>query len=112
MEWFDTPLHAASPAVDFPLVVLVGLASVGAAILLGLALAAFLRRQSRPYLFIALALCAVFAQSIVAALSVTGMLETNLHHLLEHSLDVLLVALVIGAVYYARTISQETDTGQ
>ncbi|WP_336360407.1 DUF7471 family protein [Haladaptatus sp. ZSTT2] len=100
-------LHAATTATDLSLVAVVALASIGGALLLGLALAAFLRRQSRPYLLVALALAALVARSVVAALAMTGTVDTNVHHLLEHGFDVALVALVIGAVYYARTISQE-----
>ncbi|WP_276274676.1 hypothetical protein [Haladaptatus sp. QDMS2] len=102
-------LHASSPVIDIPLLVAVAVASVGAAVLLGLAIAAFLRRQSRPYLFVVLALGALLAQSVVAGLSIVGSLEANVHHLLEHGLDVALVALVIGAIYYARSVSREAE---
>jgi hypothetical protein len=36
-----------------------------------------------------------------------GMLSPTTHHLFEHGMDVLLVALVVAAVYYARTVSYE-----
>lgn len=109
MDWVTPPiLHAPPPAVDIPLLVAIAVASAGAAVLLGLAFAAFLRRQSRPYLFVVMAIGTLLAQSVVAGLSVLGTLESNVHHLLEHGLDVALVALVIGAIYYARTVSQET----
>lgn len=107
MEWLGPSLHAATTATNLSLVATVALASLGGAVLLGLALAAFLRRQSRPYLLVALALAALFARSVVAVLAMTGTVETNVHHLLEHGFDVALVALVIGAVYYARTVSRE-----
>ena len=85
------------------LVGVLGVAGLGAALLLGLALAAFVRRQSRPYLLIVAAVAALLARSAVAALTVTGTLSIDSHHLLEHGLDVLLVALVVAAVYYARS---------
>lgn len=91
------------------LVGVLGLAGLGAALLLGLALAAFVRRQSRPYLLIVGAVGTLLARSAVAALTVTGTLPIDTHHLLEHGLDVVLVALVVAAVYYARSPARGGD---
>jgi len=85
-------------------------AVIGSAALLGLAIAALLRRQSRPYLLIAAAIGAVFARSAVGGLTVTGTFSATEHHLLEHGLDIVLVALVIAAVYYARTTTPEAGS--
>jgi hypothetical protein len=101
------PLHGngvPETAAMAPLVVLGGL---GAAALLGLAGAAFVRRRSRPYLLVVAAFGALFARSVVAWLSVTGALAPTAHHLLEHGLDVVLAAAVVAAVYYARTVRGE-----
>lgn len=100
-------LHLHPPGPDFPLVVVLTAAALGGALLLGLALAAFRQRKSRSYLLIALAIAALFARTAVAGLSMLDLLPGTQHHLLEHSLDVAMVAFVIGAVYYART-----NTGQ
>ena len=93
------------PATPDPMVagvlVLAGLAS---AVLVGLALAAFVRRRSRSYLLVTLALAAVLARTGVAAVTMAGGLSDATHHLLEHGLDVVMVALVVAAVYYARTV--------
>ena len=86
------------------------LAAVGTAVLLGLALAAFVRRQSRPFLLIVFALVALLARSIVAGLAMTGSVSGGSHHMLEHALDVVLVALVIGAVYYARSVTPDQQS--
>ncbi|MFB6301856.1 MAG: hypothetical protein ABEH78_03200 [Haloferacaceae archaeon] len=106
------PLHGgvagpASPA----LLVVIGLATVGTAVLLGLAVGAFVRRGSRPYLLIVGALVALLGRSAVAGVTAAGLLSPLDHHVLEHGLDVLLVALVIAAVYHARTVSQEAASG-
>lgn len=83
------------------------LAGIGTAVLLGLALAAFVRKQSRPFLLIVVALVALLARSIVAALAMTGSVSSGSHHTAEHVLDVVLVGLVIGAVYYARSVTPD-----
>jgi len=82
----------------------VALASLAAAVLAGLGLAAYVRRRSRPYLLVALALAALLARGVVGGLAVTGHLGDGTHHLIEHGLDAALAALVIGAVYWARPV--------
>lgn len=102
------PLHAGYVGRDS--LVLLGaltLAAIGTALLLGLALAAFVRRRSQPYLLIVTAVVALFGRSMIGGLMVVGMIRPDLHHLLEHGLDVVLVALVIAAIYYARTVTKE-----
>lgn len=101
-----------SPGLDLPLLAVLALAGFVTAILLGLALAAFTRRKSRPYLLIALAIATLFARTVVAGLNVMGALPQAHHHLFEHSLDVAMAALVIGAVYYARTVDRQRNRGR
>ncbi|PSP94221.1 hypothetical protein BRC91_06490 [Halobacteriales archaeon QS_4_62_28] len=108
MWWL--PLHTAPYAASGGVLALVTVGTLGSALLLGLGVAAFLRRQSRPYLLVALALGALFGRSAVAALSLTGTIDLQAHHLLEHALDVVLAALVIGAVYYARSLRPTPET--
>ena len=95
-------LHAAADPGSAALVVLLGLGGLGAAALLGVAVAAFVRRRSRPYLLLVGAFAALLARSAVAVGSVLGHVSPASHHLLEHGVDVVLVALVVAAVYYAR----------
>jgi hypothetical protein len=100
------PVHAAADLVSSRplLVIAVVLGGLGAAIVAGLALAAVLRRRSRPYLLVALAIGTVLARTVVAALSLNGSLAPATHHLTEHVLDVVMVALVVAAVYSARGV--------
>ncbi|GAA0272868.1 DUF7471 family protein [Halobacterium noricense] len=102
--------HAQTAGLDVPLVVALAAAGVASALLTGAALAAFLRRRSRPYLLVALALGTLLARSVVAGASVGGLLAGDVHHVLEHGLDVLMAGLVIAAVWYARSVSG-TPTG-
>lgn len=97
-----------SPSV--PLLAVLALAAAGTAVLLGLAIAAYVRRQSRPYLLIVAALAALLARSAVAGLAITGTFSPLQHHLVEHGLDVVLVGLVIAAVYHSRTVSMEANS--
>lgn len=90
--------------LDPGLVVLLSLAGIVTAVPAGLGLAVFVRRRSRSYLFVALALLALFARSLVAAAAMLGYVPDGAHHLLEHGLDTAMAALVIGAVYYSRSI--------
>ena len=96
-------LHASPRAGDAALVAVLGLAGIASAVLLGLGLAALSRRQSKPYLLVALALATLAARTTVAVMTMLGVLPDGTHHLSEHTLDVAMAGLVIGAVYYART---------
>jgi len=98
------PLHAVVDVASPGLLAVVGVATLGASALLGLAFAAFVRRRSRPYLLIVAAFAALLGRSAVVGLSALGVLSPTDHHLFEHGLDVVLVALVVAAVYYARTV--------
>jgi hypothetical protein len=104
----SVPLHGGYVGPESTwLLAVVALAGAGAAVLVGLAAGAFVRRQSRPYLLVLGALAALLGRSAVAALTAVGALSTSEHHFLEHGLDVVLVGLVIAAVYHARTVSGE-----
>lgn len=104
------PLHSGFVrSQSLPLVVLIAVAATGTAALLGLAFGGFVRQQSRPYLLIVAALIALLARSAVAGFTATGFVSMTEHHVLEHGLDVALVALVIAAIYHARTVSPEAD---
>jgi hypothetical protein len=102
--------HAQTTALNWPLVLALGVAALASAVLTGAALAAFLRRRSRPYLLVALALGALLARTAVAGASLSGWLAGDVHHVLEHGLDVVMASLVIAAVYYARSVAA-TPTG-
>jgi len=104
------PLHSGFVGEQsLPLLAVLALAGTGAAVLLGLAIGAVVRRRSRPYVLIAAAIAALFVRSAVAGLTYTGLFSQAEHHLLEHGLDVVLVALVIAAVYHARAGATEPE---
>ena len=102
------PLHVQT-TVDPILLGVLGLAALGSALLLGLGLAAYVRRRSRPYLLVALALATIGVRSGVAWVTMLGMLPNTTHHLVEHGLDVAMTALVVGAVWYARSIGKKPN---
>lgn len=103
--------HAQTAGLDLPLTVALAVAGVASALLTGAALTAFLRRQSRPYLLVVLALAALLARSAVAGASLGGMLATDVHHVLEHGLDVAMAGLVIAAVWYAGSVRRDPTRG-
>ncbi|MFB6201339.1 MAG: hypothetical protein ABEI98_04945 [Halorhabdus sp.] len=84
------------------LIGLLGLAGLAAAVLVGLGVAAYARRSSVPYLLVLLALTTLLARVGIAMGTVTELFSAATHHLAEHALDVLMVALVVGAVLAAR----------
>ncbi|WP_435334158.1 DUF7471 family protein [Haloarchaeobius sp. TZWWS8] len=96
-------LHA-SATLDPMLVGILSGAALGSALLLGLGLAAYMRRRSRPYLLVALALGTIALRSVVAWVTMLGAFGPTEHHLVEHGLDVVMAALVVGAVWYARDV--------
>lgn len=109
-EWAWGWLHTSTlDTLSVPFVAVLTVAGVVTAVLFGLALAAYLRRGTRSYLLIVGAFAALLARSVVAGLSLSGLLAPGTHHLLEHGLDVAMVALVVAAVYYARTVTREVD---
>ena len=101
-------LHAGAGA-SVELLALLGVAGLGSAIVLSLALAALVRRRSRPYLLVALALSTLLARTGVAVLSAAGSVGAEAHHVLEHCLDVAMAALVVAAVYDARAARKTAD---
>lgn len=104
-------LHAA-PVIGPVLAAVLTLASIASAALVGVALAAFARRRSHSYLFVALAVAALAARSVVGWLGMAGELSIATHHTAEHGLDVVMVALVVAAVWYARSIRTTATAGK
>lgn len=96
--------QALGAALDPWLAVVLLVAGLVTAVLAGLGLAVVLRRRARSYLLIAAALVVLFARTLIAGAALTGHIGEPGHHFLEHSLDVVVAALVIAAVYYARSI--------
>ncbi|WP_435196750.1 DUF7471 family protein [Natronomonas sp. EA1] len=92
---------------EFILAVLLAIAGLASAAVIGLSLAALLRRKSWSYLLVTLALATLLARTAVAVGTMWGMIPDSAHHTLEHGLDVAMASLVIAAVYTARTARRE-----
>jgi hypothetical protein len=80
------------------------LAALLAALVFGVALAAVAQRRSWSYLLIALALGTLLARTLVGVLTMEAVIDPDLHHVVEHGLDVVMAALVIAAVLLARDV--------
>ncbi|MXR41442.1 hypothetical protein GRX01_08845 [Halobaculum sp. WSA2] len=106
----DSLQHIVPGAHGVSYAVVVALGGVAGAGLLGLGLAAFLRRRSRSYLLVALALGALAARAGLAAGAAFGLVGVDAHHFGEHLLDVVMAALVVAAVYYARSVGSEVSS--
>ena len=99
----DSLQHIVPGAHGVVYALVVALGGAAGAGLLGLGLAAFLRRRSRSYLLVVLALGALVARTLVSALAIFGPLDPALHHFAEHALDAMVATFLLGAIYYART---------
>lgn len=99
----DIGVAAASAGLD-PLGVLLVLAALATLPIAAIALGAYWRRRTTSYLLVALALVALSTRIVVAAGTVLGVVPHDLHHLVEHGLDVTIAALIVGAVIAARGI--------
>lgn len=95
----NSPLANPNTAL-FPLLILAGLA---ATVLVSVGLLAFWRRQSRSYLLIVLALGTLICKAAAGGFTLIGVLPGDLHHVVEHGLDLMMAVLLIAAVYSART---------
>ena len=104
------PLHADAASADAVTVVVLAVSGVASLLLTGLAVAALSRRRSASYLLVALALTTLVARTAVAWAELAEWLPTDTHHLVEHVLDVAMIALLVAAVYYARTVSVRGET--
>ncbi|GAB6879036.1 hypothetical protein JCM17823_13100 [Halorubrum gandharaense] len=98
---FHPALHPEWWSVEgsLPLLVVVAVAGLGTGILFAVSLVAYQRRRSRQFLLVSVAVGALFARSLVGAATVLGVVPMPAHHFLEHTLDFLIAALVLYAVY-------------
>ena len=103
------PLSAT--AADPALTVVLGLAAIGSAAVLLVALKAFERRRTLSYLLVALAIATLLGRTLLGGLTVGGAVSPGAHHVAEHGFDIVLVVLLVGAVYAARTSGRPTGSG-
>lgn len=101
------PLHALAGSGEPMLPTVLILAAVGSTFVFTLALVAFRQRRTIPYLLVALAFGALTGQTLVGGLTTANYLAGSTHHLAEHILDVVIIALLVGAVYYARRVETQ-----
>jgi len=94
------------------LLAVVAVAGIGTGILFLVSLIAYRRRRSSQYLLISVAVGALLARSVVGAGTVLGYVPMPVHHFLEHSLDFLIAALVLYAVYAHAPGSVSDDASQ
>ena len=96
-----TATAAGSSGVEgsLPLLAVVAIAGVGTGLLFLVSVLAYRRRRSPQYRLISLAVGALLARSVVGAGTVLGVVPMPVHHFVEHSLDFLVSAIVLYAVY-------------
>ncbi|MFC7027489.1 hypothetical protein ACFQJ5_07635 [Halomicroarcula sp. GCM10025324] len=108
MDWpLHLGVHVGGLHADFAVVL--ALSAVATVTLCALGVAAYRRRQSRAYLLVVLALAALVARPLVGVLSAAAVVSPETHHLLEHAIDAVVVVLVLGAVYYARSVERRLE---
>ncbi|WP_458206083.1 DUF7471 family protein [Haladaptatus sp. NG-SE-30] len=98
------PLHALASDGNLLLPAVISLAALGSVLVLALSLVAFRQRRTLPYLLVTLAFAALAGRALVGGLTTANYLAGGAHHLAEHALDVVVIALLVGAVYYTRRV--------
>ncbi|KYH26058.1 hypothetical protein HAPAU_11490 [Halalkalicoccus paucihalophilus] len=101
------PLTAFVPAAtewsgvhySLPLIGIILAAGLGTATLFALSVLAFVRRRTRQYLLVTVALGALVVRSVVGLGTVLALVPMSIHHLVGHGLDVLIAAFVLLAIY-------------
>lgn len=84
---------------SLPLLGVVFVAGVGTGLLFLVSVVAYRRRRSAQYALISVAVGALLVRSVVGAGTVLGVVPMPVHHYLEHSLDFLIAAVILYAVY-------------
>lgn len=82
-----------------PLLAVLVLAGIGTATVFLLTVAAYRRRRGKSYLLITVAVGLLFLRTIVGFGTVRGVVPMLYHHLVEHTFDFLIAALVLAAAY-------------
>ena len=91
-EWVSYPTSLAILAALF-------CAGTGTGILFFVSVVAYLRRRTRRYALITVAVGALFVRSVVGLGTILGFVSMPVHHLLSHGLDFTVAALILFAVY-------------
>lgn len=87
------------PGVEgsLPLLAVILVAGVGTGSLFVVSLLAYRTRRSFRHLLVTLAVGALFVRSVVGVGTVFGVVPMPIHHLVEHSLDFFIAALILYA---------------
>lgn len=96
------PLQSHGLEPSLALLGVIILAGLGTGILFVGSVLAFLQRRELRYALIMVAVGALFFRSLVGAGTVYGHVPMTVHHIVEHSLDFLIAALVLYAVYRSK----------
>jgi len=88
------------PGVEgsMPLLGVIVLAGLGTGVLFAMSLFAYLQRRTTRYLLVTIAVGALFGRSVIGIGTVFGLVSMPIHHLIEHSLDFLIAAVILYAV--------------
>lgn len=97
------PLHLGATLSESVLIVALGVGTVFSILVALLSFAAFIKRRTMSYLLIAVAFSTFLGKASLGLAYLTGSMNVNMHHSFEHSLDVVMMGLVLAAVYYARS---------
>ena len=81
------------------LLAVIAIAGIGTGVLFAVSLVSYSRRRNRQFLLISVAVGALLARSIIGAGTVLGYVPMAVHHFVEHSLDFVIAAVVLYAVY-------------
>lgn len=110
VEILQTSLDWTTVEGSVPLLAVIILAGLGTGFLFVASLQAYRQRRSIKYLLITVAVGALFFRSIVGVGTVAGYTPMVVHHLVEHTFDFLIAALVLYAVYRSKPTELETHS--
>ncbi len=81
------------------LLFVIGVAGIGTGVLFAISVVTYLRRRNTQFKLVSIAVGALFFRSVIGIGTVLGLVPMWAHHFLEHSLDFLIAATVLYAVY-------------
>ncbi|RAW44502.1 hypothetical protein DQW50_14200 [Halorubrum sp. 48-1-W] len=84
---------------SLPILAVVVVAGIGTGVLFLVSAVAYGRRRTGRHLLISVAVGALLVRSVIGAGTVLGYVPMPIHHFLAHSLDFLIAATVLYAVY-------------